>query len=124
MGISDNLQAVLVAGSVGLIALGAYSVPSGMPNWIAPTFFVLGAIGFALKEALGNNAPLSSAQSALTATPSVASNPNTVTSQNQNFVNGGAVAPIGSTYAKFPDGTFQITTPNGDVVTTPYSPIK
>jgi len=47
-----------------------------------------------------------------------------ITSGNQALISGNPVAPIGSTYIKLSDGLWRITTPKGDVVNTPYNPVK
>ncbi len=54
---SDKQQSFLVFGSSVLIALGAYSVPANMPVYVSAALFIAGALGFALKEALGSAAP-------------------------------------------------------------------
>lgn len=57
MGLTNNQQAVAMFISAVLIALGSVSVRSGLPMWVTTTFFILGALGFAIKEALGDTAP-------------------------------------------------------------------
>ena len=59
MSLSNTAQAVAVFGSAMLISLGAVSIPAGMPQWITVSLFVAGSIGFAIKEALGSEIPVS-----------------------------------------------------------------
>lgn len=56
-GLTDKQQAVITFISAILISLGAVSAPSGFPQWVAVVLFLLGAFGFAIKEALGGIAP-------------------------------------------------------------------
>jgi len=52
-GLTDGQQAWIVLGSAILIAVGGVSVPAGFPTWVSLFFSLIGAAGFAVKEALG-----------------------------------------------------------------------
>ncbi len=52
-GLTDMQQAELTLVSGALIAVGAVSVPAGLPWEVGLGIAICGAIGFGLKEALG-----------------------------------------------------------------------
>jgi len=52
-GLTDHQQAWIVLASAVLIAVGGVSVPAGLPTWVSLLFSLVGAAGFAVKEALG-----------------------------------------------------------------------
>jgi hypothetical protein len=53
MALSNSQQAYAVFISAILIAVGAVAVPSGLPWYVGFALMVIGAIGLAVKEALG-----------------------------------------------------------------------
>lgn len=55
--LTDKQQAWVTFISTVFVALGAYSVPANEPVVVSAVLFLLGALGFALKEALGAAAP-------------------------------------------------------------------
>lgn len=55
-GLSDRQQSLIVFVSAILLSVAAVAVPAGAPYWVALTLGILGAIGFALKEAAGSQA--------------------------------------------------------------------
>lgn len=65
MGLSNRMQALAVAISAGLLGVGTYIAISPAPEEIkaplAVVAYVCGMVGFAIKEALGGQAPASSA---------------------------------------------------------------
>jgi hypothetical protein len=52
-GLTDNQQAWIVLVSAVLIAVGAVSIPAGLPTWVGLLTSLAGAVGLGLKEALG-----------------------------------------------------------------------
>jgi Flp pilus assembly protein TadB len=53
IGLSDQMQALIVLVSAVLIAVGGVSVPAGLPTWVSLFFSLIGAAGLGIKEALG-----------------------------------------------------------------------
>lgn len=54
MALTDKQQAYMVFVSQILIALGAVSIPAGSPPVLTLILFISGALGMAIKEALGS----------------------------------------------------------------------
>lgn len=52
-GLSDKTQAIITLIASVLIGVGAVSIPAGFPLWAGLALAVAGAVGLALKEALG-----------------------------------------------------------------------
>ena len=63
MGLSNKAQAVAVGVSAGLLGVGTYIATSPAPESIkiplATVAYISGMLGFAIKEALGGQAPAS-----------------------------------------------------------------
>ena len=61
LGLSNRAQAIAVSVSAGLLAVGTYIAVSPAPESIkaplATAAYIAGMIGFAIKEALGGQAP-------------------------------------------------------------------
>lgn len=53
MALTDNQQSILVLISAALIAVGGTTIPAGVPWQIGLALSIIGAVGFAVKEALG-----------------------------------------------------------------------
>jgi hypothetical protein len=62
LGLSNRAQAIAVALSAGLLAVGTYIAVSPAPENIkaplATVAYIAGMVGFAIKEALGGQAPV------------------------------------------------------------------
>lgn len=56
-GLSDKQQAILTFISLILIGLGSAQVPGNLPSYVYVIIFLAGALGMALKEALGTIQP-------------------------------------------------------------------
>jgi hypothetical protein len=58
MGLTNNQQALFVFISAIFISLGSISIPANFPTWVTILFFLLGSLGWALKEYLGSAIPI------------------------------------------------------------------
>lgn len=131
LGLTDRQQALFTFISAFCLAV-SYLPQSGLDPSQRFLVAVVGVFGFTLKEFLGT-AVSTAPQDNVSVTKQVSNTQNksagnVVTADNQNFINGQYVAPIGSTFIKGLNSAgntvYIVTTPQGDTVQTIYNPIK